>query len=304
MKIVFMGTPAFAAVSLERLYSDGYDIQAVLTQPDKQQNRGMKLGISPVKELALSHQTPVFQPQTLKDGAAAEILRAIKPDLIAVVAYGKILPPDILSLPVHGCINIHGSILPKYRGAAPVQRAVLNGEITTGVTSMYMAPEMDAGDIILTRTTEIGEEESAGELFDRLAGLGAVLLSETIRAVASGTATRIPQNNAEATYAPPLTKDMSPIDWTKSVREILCHIRGLNPWPVATPEFDKIVFKVFNAAGTSRSTGQPSGSIVQTGRDGIEVACADGTVIIKELQVPGGRRMAAADFLRGHPLCR
>jgi methionyl-tRNA formyltransferase len=304
MKIVFMGTPAFAAVSLERLYDDGHDVQAVLTQPDKQQNRGMKLGISPVKELALSHQTPVFQPQTLKDGTAAEKLRIINPELIAVVAYGKILPPDILSLPVHGCINIHGSILPKYRGAAPVQRAVLNGEMTTGVTSMYMAPEMDAGDIILTKTTVIGEEESAGELFDRLADLGAALLSETILAITTGTAPRIPQNNAEATYAPPLTKDMSPIDWTKSVRDILCHIRGLNPWPVATTEIDHMVFKVFKAFGTGCCTGQPLGSIVQAGGDGIEVACADGTVVIKELQAPGGRRMAAADFLRGHPICR
>ncbi|NLA87462.1 MAG: methionyl-tRNA formyltransferase [Clostridiales bacterium] len=304
MKIVFMGTPEFAAVSLNRLYSDGYDISGVVTQPDKLKNRGMRLGISAVKELALKHGTPIFQPQTLRDGAAADRLRQMKPDLIAVVAYGKLLPQEILSLPALGCINIHGSILPKYRGSAPIQRAVLNGETITGVTSMYMAPEMDAGDIILTRTTEIGEEETAGELFDRLAVHGAGLLSETIRAIANGTAPRIKQNDSYATYAPPLNKEMSPIDWTKSVREILCHIRGLNPWPVATTEINSSVFKVYKAAGTERRTKLPPGSILEAGRDGIEITCADGTVVIKELQAPGGRRMAAADYLRGHPICR
>ena len=245
-----------------------------------------------------------MQPQTLKDGAAADMLSKLCPDLIAVVAYGKLLPAEILSLPRYGCINIHGSVLPKYRGSAPVQHAILNGERTTGVTSIYMSPEMDAGDIILTKTTEIGEEETAGELSDRLAVLGASLLSETIRAIASGTAPRRKQNDAEATYAPPLTKNMSPIDWTKSAREILCHIRGLNPWPVATTVLNGSLFKVFKGSGTRRRAGQLPGSIVQTGREGIEVACADGTVIIKELQAPGGRRMSAADYLRGHPPCR
>lgn len=304
MRIVFMGTPAFAALSLDRLYSDGYDICAVVTQPDKQQNRGMKLEMSPVKKLALKHQTFIYQPQTLKDGAAAGMLLKLSPDLIAVVAYGKLLPPEILSLPKYGCINIHGSLLPKYRGSAPVQHAVLNGERITGVTSIYMSPEMDAGDIIFTKTTEIGEDETAGELSDRLAVLGASLLSETVMAIASGTAPRFKQNDSEATYAPPLTKNMSPIDWTKSVREILCHIRGLNPWPVATTVLNGSLIKVFKGSGTQHRTGQLPGNIVQTGREGIEIACADGTVIIKELQAPGGRRMHAADYLRGHPICR
>lgn len=304
MKIVFMGTPVFAAVSLGRLYSDGYDISAVFTQPDTPQKRGMKLGASPVKELALAHRTTVYQPQTLKDGAAADILRALDPDIIAVVAYGKLLPREILSIPRYRCINIHGSILPKYRGAAPVQRAVLNGETVTGVTSMYMAPEMDAGDIILTKTTEIGEEETAGELFDRLAELGAGLLSETLQAIQAGTAPRIRQNEADATYAPPLTKDMSPINWTRTVRGILCHIRGLNPWPVATTELGGVTVKVYKGIGTGRRTGLPPGSVVNADRDGIEIACADGTVVIKELQAPGGRRMPAADYVRGHPICR
>lgn len=303
MKIVFMGTPDFAAESLSRLYSGSHDICAVFTQPDKQLGRGMKVGISPVKALALEHHTPVFQPTTLRDGTAIRELKTLDPDLIAVVAYGKILPQDILSLPPCGCINIHGSILPKYRGAAPVQRAVLNGEKITGVTSMYMAPEMDAGDIILTKTTEIGENETAGELYGRLAVLGAELLSETIDAIKNGTAPRVRQNEEDVTFAPPLTKEMSPIDWTKTVDEITCQIRGLNPWPVATAEIAGMFFKVFKGIGKKNQVGMPPGSIVKADREGIELACADGTVIIKEIQVAGGRRMAAADYLRGHPLC-
>lgn len=304
MKIVFMGTPEFAAVSLNQLYSDGYDICGVFTQPDKQQKRGMKLAASPVKELALRHQTPVYQPVTLRDGTALRQLRELNPDLIAVVAYGKILPPDILNLPLKGCVNIHGSILPKYRGSAPVQWAVLNGEKTTGVTSMYMDPEMDTGDIIMIKTTEIGETETAGELFERLSVLGAGLLSETIEAIEHGSAARSKQNNAEASYAPPLTKDMSPIVWTKKAREILCQIRGLNPWPVATTDIDGTVVKVFKAIASDGLSGLNPGSVVKAGQDGIEIACADGTVVIQELQAPNSRRMLAADYLRGHPICR
>jgi methionyl-tRNA formyltransferase len=304
MNIVFMGTPEFAAVSLDRLYSDGYDISAVFTQPDKQQSRGMKLGTSPVKERALRHNTPVFQPTTLKDGLAARQLHDLRPDLIALVAYGKLLPPEILNLPPNGCINIHGSILPKYRGAAPVQWAVLNGENTTGVTSMYMAPEMDTGDIIMTKTTEIGAYETAGELFERLSFLSAELLSETITAIAGGTVTRIKQNDGEATYAPLLTKEMAPIDWSKGAREIINQIRGLNPWPVASAEISGMHFKIYHAEMAEKSVGLKPGSIIEAGPNGISIACADGTVVIKELQVSGGRRMAAADYLRGHPLCR
>lgn len=304
MKIAFMGTPEFAAVSLNRLYSDGYDICAVFTQPDKQQKRGMKLAASPVKEMALRHLTPVYQPATLRDGTALRQLTELDPDLIAVVAYGKILPSDILQLPPKGCINIHGSILPKYRGSAPVQWAVLNGEKTTGVTSMYMAPEMDTGDIIMTKTTDIGEDETSGALFDRLSILGAALLSETIAAIDGGIASRSKQNDAEATYAPPLTKDMSPIDFTKSSRDILCQIRGLNPWPAATAVIDGMLVKVFKAVASDRLTVLKPGSLVSAGPDGIEMSCADGTVIIKELQAPGGRKMAASDYLRGHPICQ
>lgn len=303
MKIVFMGTPEFASVSLGRLYNDGHELLAVFTKPDKQKDRGMKLWTSPVKNMALEHGTPVLQPDTLKDGFAAQILRELQPDLIAVVAYGKLLPADILAIPRFGCINIHGSLLPKYRGAAPVQWAVLNGDKITGVTSMYMAPEMDAGDIIMTKMTEIGNDETSGALFDRLGMLGAELLSETITALSAGTAARIKQNDAEATYAPPITKDLSPIDWLKTPREIMWHVRGLNPKPLATADICGTVFKIYAVSANEKETDLTPGRIVSAGANGIEVACHGGTVSILELQAPGGRRMPAADYLRGHPIC-
>lgn len=303
MKIVFMGTPEFAAVSLKRLYDDGRDVAAVFTQPDKPRGRGMKLAPSPVKMLAMEHGTPVLQPSSLKDGDTLFKLRSLKPDLIVVVAYGKLLPPEILDLPPYGCVNIHGSLLPKYRGAAPIQHAVLNGETETGVTSMYMAPEMDAGDIILMKKTVVGDMETAGELSGRLAVLGAELLIETLAAIENGTAKRIKQNETEATFAPPLTKEMSPIDWTRTGREIINHVRGLNPWPIATATLCNIPFKIFRAETKAAPSGLAPGTIVSTGREGIEVACADGTVVIKQLQAPGSRRMEAAEYLRGHPLC-
>ncbi len=301
MRIVFMGTPDFAAKSLERLYDDGRDIVGVFTQPDKPKNRGMKTGMSPVKELALTRGTPVYQPVTLRDGTALDILKQLEPELIAVVAYGKILPKDILDLPQLGCINIHGSILPKYRGSAPIQWAVLNGETETGVTAMYMAEAMDAGDIILIKKTDIGEMETSGELYDRLGGLGAQLLSETIEAIEKGTATRTAQQDAEATYAPPLTKELSPIDWGRSSHEILCQILGLNPWPAATAMIGGITCKIFMAVPTSRPAQAVPGTVVGTS-GGIEIASGDGTIMITQLQAPGGKRMSAENYLRGHPL--
>jgi methionyl-tRNA formyltransferase len=304
MRIVFMGTPEFAAIALERLYLDGHDVSAVFTKPDVPQNRGMKLGVTPVKALAVSHNTPVFQPTSLKTGEVVRQLQELAPELIVVVAYGKLLPQEILSLPPYGCINIHGSILPKYRGSAPIQWAVLRGEKTTGVTSMYLVPEMDAGDIIKIKTLEIGEYETAGELYGRLAVLGAELLSETLSAIISGDAPRIQKNNEEATYAPPLTKEMSAIDWTQSKQKIICQIRGLNPWPVASSVINGIAFKIYSAVMTEHQTSLQPGSIVKADQEGIEICCADGSIIIRELQVSGGRRMSAGDYLRGHPICQ
>ena len=300
LKIVFMGTPDFGRRSLERLYDDGYDIAGVFTQPDKPSHRGMRVAFSPVKELAAERGTPVFQPATLKDGAALNILNELKCDLIVVVAYGKLLPREVLELPPLGCINIHGSLLPEYRGAAPIQWAVINGEKETGVTSMYMAELLDAGDILYSQKTRIKENETAGELYNRLSILGAEVLSETLGAVSRGEAISIPQNHSDATYAPPLKKDMSPIDWTDTAVRIKNKVRGFNPWPIATAEFNAVTYKVFSVEIGDRISAYKSGEIVSADAKGLEVACADGTIIVKEMQAPGGKRMLASEYLRGH----
>lgn len=297
MKIVFMGTPDFAKACLRRLFDENRSVAAVFTQPDRPKNRGMKLTASPVKELATG-KTEIFQPESMRDGEAERILREIAPDLIAVVAYGRILPPEILAIPPLGCVNIHASLLPKYRGAAPIQRAVLGGDKITGVTSMYMAPELDAGDMILKKETAIGQYETSGELFSRLSALGAELLSETIDAIAAGRAPRTPQNHAEASFAPPLTKAEAPVDWTKSAQQVVSQICGLDPWPVATARFGETVYKLFSPR-LSDLRGEP-GEVLPG--DGLTVACAQGAVEILELQAPGKRRMSARDYLRGNKI--
>lgn len=297
-----MGTPDFAIKPLERLYGDGHDIVGVFTQPDKPRSRGMKVVSSPVKELAITRGTPVFQPTTLRDGSALDVLSKLGCELIVVVAYGKLLPLKVLELPPLGCINIHGSLLPKYRGAAPIQWAVLNGEKETGVTSMYMAEELDAGDMLYKKRTIIGENETAGDVYTRLSILSAEVLGETIDAISRGEVVREPQNHAEATLAPPLKKDMSPIDWFDPADKIKNKVRGLNPWPVATAEFSGITYKVFSVEISDRKTTNTPGEIISAGSDGLAVACADRALVIKELQAPGGKRMMAADYLRGHKI--
>ncbi|MEA4896575.1 MAG: methionyl-tRNA formyltransferase [Oscillospiraceae bacterium] len=304
MRIVFMGTPDFAAASLKRLIGEGADVVGVFTQPDKPKNRGMKLCASPVKEIAVKAGIPVFQPEKMRDGTAVEMLKSLNPELVAVVAYGRLLPDDILAIPPKGTINIHGSLLPKYRGAAPVQWAVLNGDRTTGVSSMYLAHELDSGDVIYTSETEIGEFETSGQLFERLSELGAELLIKTVRDIEKGCAPRTPQDSSVASFAPPLTKEMSPIDWSRTPREIVKHISGLDPWPAATAEIGGLTFKVFGAEYTSNKTGKPAGAVVSAdAKKGIEIACGKGeTLLITHLQAPGGKTMAAADYLRGHPM--
>lgn len=298
-----MGTPDIAAASLRAVIEAGFEIPAVFTQPDKPRNRGMKLTYSPVKELALENGIAVYQPSTLRDGEAERILRDIAPDLIAVVAYGRIIPTEIIDLPKHGCINIHASLLPKYRGSAPVQWSVLNGDKYAGLTSMHIAPELDSGDMIYKVQTEIGEFETSGELFERLCPMGGELLVKTIKDIKAGVAPREAQNAALATHAPMLSRAMSPIDWNKAPREIVKHICGLTPWPCATMTIDEDVFKVYGAQYTQNKTNKTPGSIVSAGKDGIEMACREGdTLMITQLQAPGGRRMAASDYLRGHPI--
>ena len=303
MRIVFMGTPDFAEESLRALLEAGEDVAAVFTQPDKPRGRGMRESFSPVKALAAERGIPVYQPVTFKDGAATELLRTLAPELLVVVAYGRILPQAFLDVAKYGSINVHGSLLPKYRGAAPIQWAVLNGDKTTGVSVQYMAAAMDAGDVIASRETEIGEFETSGELFDRLKTLGAELLAETVRKIASGSVIRVPQNEADATYTKMLDKNMSPIDWNKSPREIVKHICGLNPWPVATTELGGVSFRVFGAEYTDTRTALAPGKIISAGKSGIEVACGGGRSLrITEVQAAGKKRMSAAAFLLGHPM--
>ncbi len=303
MRVVFMGTPDFAAASLQKLIDEKYEIVGVFTQPDKPRGRGMDLAHSEVKTLALAHDLPVYQPENMRDGAAAALLRELRPDVIVVVAYGRILPEEILSLPPLGCINVHGSLLPKYRGSAPIQWAVLNGDRTTGVSTMYLAERMDAGDVIFTEETEIGETETSGELFDRLMVMGAELLHKTLCALAAGTAPRTAQDESAATYTTMLDKRMCPIDWTKSPREVRKWVCGLQPWPVATTEIEGGTMRVFAVEDTGSRTDRAPGSIVSAGKAGIEVACGGGeTVLITEVQAAGKKRMRAADYLLGHPI--
>lgn len=303
MRIVFMGTPDFAAASLKKLIDKKYDIAAVFTQPDKPRDRGMKLSYSPVKELALENNIPVYQPTKLRDGTATELIKSLKPDILVVVAYGRILPDDMLEVPKYGAINVHASLLPKYRGAAPIQWAVLNGDKITGVTTMYLASEMDTGDIIYTAETEIGEFETSGELFDRLMIMGAELLDRTLRDIEAGTAPRTPQDHSKASYVKMLDKSLSPIEWAKTPREVIKQIYGLQPWPVTTAELDGKVFKIYSAEYTQNKTDKAPGSVVSAGKKGIEIACLDGeTVLITELQAAGKKRMKASDYLLGHPI--
>ena len=303
MKILFMGTPEFAVPSLNALLGAGHTVCGVFTQPDKPKNRGMKLLPSPVKVCALSHEIPVFQPAKMRDGEALGYLRELDPELIVVAAYGKILPSEILDYPVKGCINVHSSLLPKYRGAAPINWAILNGEAVTGVTIMHMVPALDAGDIIAQASTPIGADETAPTLTARLAELGAELLVSTVEAIGAGTAARTPQDEADSTYAPMLSRELSPMDWSKPARTLHDQVRGLLPWPAAVAEFGGIRCKVFSTDIPLQTTDAAPGTILEAGKRGVDIACGGGTVLhIDELQADGGKRMKAADYLRGHPL--
>ena len=303
MRILFMGTPLFAVPSLEALVAAGHQVVGVFSQPDKPKNRGMKLQPTPVKVCAQVHDIPVFQPTKLRDGAALETIRQLEPDLIVVAAYGRILPQEILDYPRLGCVNVHSSLLPKYRGAAPINWAILNGEKETGVTIMHMAPALDAGDIIAQRATPIDPDETAEALYDRLARLGADLLAETLPRLADGTAPRTPQAEDQATLAPMLSRDLSPMDFTRPAQALHDQVRGLIPWPAATMDLNGVRCKVFATAVLGETTGKAPGSVIQADKKGLKLACGGGTVLgIQVLQAAGGKRMAAVDYLRGHPV--
>ena len=302
MRILFMGTPEFAVASLRRLVEDGHEICGVFTQPDKPKNRGHKLTFSPVKEYALTQNLPVYQPLKMRDGEAEALVKQLAPELIVVAAYGKILPEEILNTPPYGSINVHSSLLPKYRGAAPINWAILDGEAETGVSIMYMAKELDAGDVILQKTTPIGEQEDAQALTARLAELGAQALSEAVEALRNGTASRTPQDASRQTYASMLSREMSPIDWNRTARQINCQVRGLISWPCATTELAGQRFKIYETA-LGRETAAAPGTVLSAGKQGIEVACGDGrSLYLTQLQAEGGKRMAAAAYLLGHPM--
>ncbi|MBM6869571.1 methionyl-tRNA formyltransferase [Pseudoflavonifractor phocaeensis] len=303
MRILFMGTPAFAVPSLEKLIADGHEVCGVFTQPDKPKNRGMKLLPPPVKECALSHDIPVYQPTKLRDGTALALIQSLAPELIVVAAYGRILPDDILAAPPRGCVNVHSSLLPKYRGSAPINWAILNGDKETGVTIMHMAHDLDAGDIIAQAATEIGPDEDAESLYDRLAVLGAELLGRVLPAIADGTAPRQPQDPEKVTFAPMLDRSLSPVDWTRDAQAIHDQVRGLRPWPAAVTDVLGKTTKLFASRVSGVPTAKGPGTVVEAGKNGIGIACGDGTILyITELQAEGKKRMAAADYLRGNPV--
>ena len=302
MRIVFMGTPEFAVPSLRRLVADGHQVIAVYTQPDKPKNRGMKLIPTPVKAAAMEYGIPVYQPATVRDESVLEEIRRMAPEVLVVAAYGKILPETLLQIPTVAAINVHSSLLPKYRGAAPINWAILNGDEETGVTIQHLGVELDAGDIITCRKTPIDPEEDAAQLYARLAELGAEALSEAVSALENGTAQRIPQGEAVGPYAAMLSREMSPVDWNKSARSIVNQVRGLIPWPCATMELNGETVKLYRAAVGDTTAAAP-GTVLFGDKRGIGVAAGDGhVVLIRELQCPGKKRMAAADYLLGHPI--
>lgn len=301
MKILFMGTPDFAVPSLEALAAAGHQLVGAFSQPDKPKNRGMKLQPTPVKVCAQGLGVPVFQPAKLRDGTALETIRQLDPELIVVAAYGRILPQEILDYPKFGCINVHSSLLPKYRGAAPIHWAILNGDQETGVTIMHMALALDAGDIIAQRATPIDPNETVEELHDRLAQLGAQLLVDTVAEIAAGTAGRIPQAEDQVTLAPMLSRALSPMDFTRPARALHDQVRGLIPWPAAVTELGGVRCKILATTVLDETTGKAPGSVIAADKKGLKLACGGGTVLrIDRLQADGGKRLAAADYLRGH----
>ena len=295
MKIVFMGTPEFSVPCLQALLEDGQTIAAVFTQPDKPKGRGYRLVPPPVKVCAEAHHLPVYQPATLKDGTALSLLQELQPDLIVVVAYGNILPKAILTLPQYGCINVHASLLPMYRGAAPIQRVILDGQKTTGVTTMQMDVGLDTGDMLMKAEIAIAENETADELHDRLSELGADLIVKTVHAVAEGRLQPEKQDDSQSCYAAMLDKSLSPIDFTKTAQQVHDQVRGLCSWPCATAELNGKRLKIHRTI-LSQGSGQP-GQVLSL--QPFIVACGEGAIEILELQPEGKKRMSAQSYLNG-----
>jgi len=300
LKVVFMGTPDFALPTLQGLIDSGARLLAVYTQPDRPKGRGRKLAPSPVKELAVREGIPVLQPQKLRDPQVVEELRRLAPDLIVVIAYGQILPQSVLDIPHHGCINVHASLLPEYRGAAPINKAIIDGETETGITTMLMDAGLDTGDMLVKKATPVGPFETAGGLHDRLALLGREAMDETMRRLCDGTLRPEKQDDSLTCYAPMLKKEDGRIDWTRTAVEIHNQVRGLDPWPGAFTFLEGEVLKI--AVTAPQDGGGDPGTVVAVDRNSVQVACGMGVLRIGELQLPGKKRLPAADFLRGCPL--
>jgi len=300
IRTVFMGTPDFALPTLKGLIESGVDLRAVYTQPDRPKGRGKQMASPPVKILAQSLGIPVSQPLKLRDPAVVAELKELSPDLIVVVAYGQILPRSVLEIPRYGCINVHASLLPRYRGAAPINKAVMDGEEVAGVTTMLMDVGLDTGDMLIRHSTPIGFEETAGELHDRLALLGREAMEETLARLCSGTLEPEPQNDAKSCYAPMLKKEDGRIDWNKSAGEIHNLVRGLDPWPGAYTYLGEELLKVARTL-PEPGEGEP-GTVLSAGPEGVRIACGEGILRIRELQLPGKKRLPAADFIRGRAL--
>lgn len=302
MRIVFMGTSQFAVPSLKNLIMSGFDVELVVTQPDRPAGRGKQIKHSPVKELALEFGLDIVQPESIRSDEFYRLLKEVDPDVIVVVAYGRILPEEILKLPPYGCVNLHGSLLPYYRGAAPIQRAIMAGETKVGVTTMYMDRNMDTGDIILQKEVELNGDEDYGEVSALLAETGAVLLQETLEQISWGTAPRVPQNHALATYAPPLTKEDEWIQWSLPARDIKNQIRGLSPQPGASTHWRKEVLKIYRAQVVDLKDANP-GEIIEIRPDeGFVVSTGENGLLVQEVQRPGKKRISAAEFIRGSRL--
>ncbi|WP_426349284.1 methionyl-tRNA formyltransferase [Alloiococcus sp. CFN-8] len=302
MKIVFMGTPDFSVPSLKAL-AESHDVAAVFTQPDRPKGRGKKLSMSPVKELALQKNIPVHQPEKLKNNNEVfEIIKSYQPDIIVVVAFGQILPKEILQLPRYGCVNLHASLLPKYRGAAPINWSIINGEKEAGNTTMLMAEGLDTGDMLLKDSIKLDENINAGELHDILASRGAKLLIDTLEGLEANNIVPMPQNDSLSTYASMLSKEMAVIDWNKSAEEIHNFIRGLNPWPVAYSYYENQMLKIYESEVTSQKSTEKPGTVIEVSKSGIKVSCGMGVILIKKIQLPNSKPMYVKDYINGNDL--
>mgnify|MGYP001336614638 CR=1 FL=1 len=308
MNIVFMGTPQFAVPSLLQLVDNGYSIKGVVTQPDRPKGRKRILTPPPIKEAAVQRGLPVMQPERLRTPEAINELAAWQPDLIITAAYGQILPKEVLDMPRLGCINVHASLLPKYRGGAPIHHAIINGESETGVTLMYMAEGLDTGDMIASKAVQISDEDNVGTMFVKLADVGAELLIQTLPDIIAGRAPRIPQDESQATYAPNITREQERIDWNRSAREIFNQVRGLNPWPVAYTTWNGEVLKIWQCLEVSEDVNDGAavvpGTVLDLSTDGVTVSCGEGAVRITQLQPAGKKAMPVSDFVRGGKMAK